>query len=65
MKEKNIERQGTTKKLQKRLKRLADLELNLGTLFRPSSRSAQSTARLLADGWQSNSADMTENSKCH
>lgn len=64
MKEKNVEMQGTTKKLQKGLERLADLELNLGTLFRPSSRSTQSRARLLADGWQSNSADMTENSKC-
>lgn len=64
MKEKNIEMQGTTEKLHKGLKRLAGLESNLGTLFRLSSRSTQSRARLLADGWQSNSADMTENSKC-
>lgn len=42
MKEKNIAIQDTTKKLQKSLKRLADLELNLSTLFRVSSRSTQS-----------------------
>lgn len=64
MKEKNTEMQGTTKKLQKGLKRLEDLKLNQGTLFRRSSSSTQSRARLLADRWQSNSADMTENSKC-